>query len=46
MYEGGLMCMYGMGGCGKSYVIDAIRTTLRNSHNKEVIVTSTTGLTA
>ena len=45
-YEGGLMCMYGMGGCGKSYVIDAIRTTLRNSHNKEVIVTSTTGLTA
>ena len=45
-YQGGLMCMYGMGGCGKSYVIDAIRTTLRISHSKEVIVTSTTGLTA
>jgi len=45
-YLGGLMCMYGMGGCGKSYVIDAIRTTLRTSHGQEVIVTSTTGLTA
>ena len=42
-FQGGLFCMYGMGGSGKSFVIDAIRSTLRNVHRQEIIVRSFTG---
>ena len=45
-FNGGLICMFGMGGCGKSFVIDAIRTTLKEKFSQDVVVTSTTGITA
>ena len=45
-FDGGLVCMFGMGGCGKSFVIDSIRTTLKLQFSQDVLVTSTTGITA
>ena len=45
-FEGGLMLMWGMGGAGKSFVVNCIRTTMFTKLNKNVLVTSTTGLTA
>ena len=45
-FEGGLMLMWGMGGAGKSFVVNCIRTTMYTNLNKNVFVTSTTGLTA